>query len=56
MLQPLPVTVMDRLARYLTRACVQAGQAVFQQGDAGNCFYVIAAGEADVVVDGAQPP
>jgi len=52
MLQPLPVPVMDHLARYLTRAHVPAGQAVFEQGDAGDRFYVIAAGEADVVGDG----
>ena len=54
MLQPLPVGVMDHLARYLTRAHVPAGQAVFEQGDVGDRFYVIAAGEADVVGDGRR--
>ncbi|MGH2839934.1 MAG: cyclic nucleotide-binding domain-containing protein, partial [Solirubrobacteraceae bacterium] len=52
MLQSLPVPVMDHLSRYLTRAHVPAGQAVFEQGDVGDRFYVIAAGEADVVGDG----
>ena len=52
MLRPLPVPVMDHLARYLTRSHVPAGEAVFEQGDAGDRFYVIAAGEADVMGDG----
>jgi MFS family permease len=54
MLRLLPVPVMDRLARHLTRAHVEAGEAVFEQGDAGDRFYVIAAGQADVVGDGAH--
>ena len=52
MLQPLPVAVMDRLARYLSHTHVPAGQAVFRQGDAGDRFYVIATGEAQVLGDG----
>jgi MFS family permease len=52
MLRPLPVPVMDRLARHLTRSHVPAGQPVFEQGDPGDCFYVIAGGEADVIGDG----
>jgi len=51
MLRPLPVPVMDHLARNLTRAQVPAGQPVFEQGDQGDRFYVIAAGEADVFGD-----
>ena len=54
MLQTLPVPVMDRLARGLKPTHVPAGQAVFAQGDAGDRFYVIAAGEAEVLGDGAQ--
>jgi len=53
-LQPLPVPVMDRLARYLTCRRVLAGQVVFKQGDAGDRFYVITAGEADVLGDGRR--
>ena len=52
MLRPLPVPVMDHLARNLTRAHVPAGQTVFEQGDPGDRFYVIAAGEAHVSSDG----
>ena len=52
MLRVLPVPVMDRLGRDLTRRRVAAGEAVFAQGDAGDRFYVIAAGEAEVVGDG----
>lgn len=51
-LQPLPVPVMDRLGRSLTRRHIPAGQSVFAQGDEGDAFYVIAAGEAEVLVDG----
>jgi MFS family permease len=53
-LQPLPVPVMDRLARSLTRVRVPAGEAVFHQGDAGDTFYVIAGGTADVLGDGER--
>jgi MFS family permease len=52
MLRPLPMPVMDRLARRLTLAHVPAGEAVFEQGDVGDRFYVIAAGEAEVLGDG----
>jgi MFS family permease len=53
-LHSLPVAVMDGLGRGLTRTRVSAGQAVFQQGEAGDRFYVIASGEADVIQDGRQ--
>ena len=52
MLGQLPMPVMDHLSRYLHRTRVPAGQMVFGQGDAGDRFSVIAAGEADVVGDG----
>ena len=54
MLRPLPMPVMDHLARNLDRAHVPAGEAVFRQGDEGDRFYVIAAGEADVFRDGSD--
>jgi CRP-like cAMP-binding protein len=53
MLRPLPVPVMDHLARNLDRAHVLAGQTIFEQGDPGDRFFVIAAGEADVFRDGS---
>ncbi len=51
MLQSLPVPVMDHLARNLTQAHVSAGETVFEQGEAGDRFYVIVAGEAEVFGD-----
>jgi hypothetical protein len=51
-LQSLTVPVIDHLARNLTQAHVPAGETVFEQGDEGDCFYVVAAGEADVFGDG----
>jgi MFS family permease len=54
MLRPLPVLVMDRLAHSLTEVHVAAGHAVFEQGSTGDQFYVIAAGEADVLGNGAS--
>jgi MFS family permease len=53
MLRPLPVPVMDHLGRHLASMRVPAGRAVFEQGDAGDHFYVIATGQADVIGDGA---
>lgn len=54
MLRPLPVAAIDRLGRLLTRTRVPAGEAVFKQGDAGDRFYVIATGEAEVLGDGRR--
>ncbi len=53
MLAPLPMPVMDHLARNLVRSHVAPGEAVFNQGDVGDRFYLIAGGEAEVVGDGA---
>jgi MFS family permease len=52
MLRVLPVPAIDTLALRLARADVKAGHDVFRQGDAGDRFYVIFDGEADVVCDG----
>ena len=51
-LRPLAVPTMQLLAHGLRRAWIAAGQPVFRQGDAGDRFYIIAAGEADVIHDG----
>jgi MFS family permease len=53
-LRTLPLPVLDHLARHLVRRSVPAGQAVFEQGAVADRFYVIAAGEADVVGDGKR--
>ena len=52
MLSPLPMPAIDNLAAHVENTRVAAGQVVFRQGDAGDNFYVIEDGEADVVRDG----
>jgi MFS family permease len=52
MLQPLPLPAIEHLARGLEPVHVPVGQAVFQQGDPADRFYVIEAGTADVIGDG----
>jgi MFS family permease len=48
---PLPAPILEGLASHLVRLRVPAGTKLFQQGDPGDRFYIIAAGEADVAVD-----
>lgn len=52
-LRPLPMPTIDNLAAHVGRTDVAPGQDVFRQGDAGDRFYVIDDGEADVVGDGS---
>jgi hypothetical protein len=52
MLSPLPMPTIDNLAAHVNNTRVAAGQEVFRQGDAGDNFYVIEEGEADVIGDG----
>jgi hypothetical protein len=49
---PLPAPTLEGLTSHLVRLRVPAGTRLFQQGDPGDRFYIIAAGEADVAVDG----
>jgi MFS family permease len=49
---PLPAPTLEGLASHLVRLRVPAATRLFQQGDPGDRFYIIAAGEADVAVDG----
>jgi CRP-like cAMP-binding protein len=55
-LAPLPAPTLEGLASHLVRLGVPAGTRLFQQGDPGERFYIIAAGEADVAVDGQHKP
>jgi hypothetical protein len=48
----LPVTVLERLASSAYSRHVEAGEEIVTQGEAGDSYYVIADGGADVVVDG----
>jgi MFS family permease len=50
---PLPPAIQERLADALVPLRVPAGEVVIRQGDPGDRFYVIVAGELDVEVAGA---
>jgi hypothetical protein len=54
MLHALPQATMEQLAAALEHAEVEPGGAVFEQGEPGDCFYVIEAGRADVLRDGRK--
>jgi len=48
---PLPLPTLERLAEHLEPVRVPAGQAVFEQGDPGDRFYIVADGEVEAIVD-----
>ena len=52
MLAVLPAATIEQLGAGLDHAEFAPGQAVFAQGDAGDRFYVVESGRADVVRDG----
>jgi MFS family permease len=52
MLAVLPAATIEQLGAGLDRAEFAPGQTVFAQGDAGDRFYVVESGRADVVRDG----
>lgn len=52
MFRSLPLPSVEQLARGLEPVAVEAGAVVFEQGDAGDRYYLIESGEADVVGDG----
>ncbi len=49
MLRPLPVPAIERLAQAVRHEEVAAGETVFEAGDVGDRFYVIASGTVDVL-------
>ncbi|MGH3102656.1 MAG: cyclic nucleotide-binding domain-containing protein, partial [Gaiellaceae bacterium] len=49
---PLPAATIERLASAVTQVRLVPGEQVFAEGDPGDRFYVIAAGEVQVVVAG----
>jgi len=55
-LDVLPAPALEALAVRAVSVSVPAGEAVFHQGDAGDRFYVIVGGEAEVTVDGLERP
>ncbi|WP_243058010.1 MFS transporter [Nocardioides sp. SR21] len=52
MLSVLPLPAIERLARGLETVEVRAGEALFDQGDIGDHYFVIESGEATVIGDG----
>lgn len=48
MLDPLPLPAVEHLARGLQPVTVAEGDTVFAEGDAGDLYYVIQSGEAEV--------
>jgi cyclic nucleotide-binding protein/MFS transporter len=52
--RPLPPATLEQLTHELEPLHVPAGQEIIRQGEAGDRFYIVAAGEVEVRVDG-QP-
>jgi cyclic nucleotide-binding protein/MFS transporter len=52
MLRPLPVSTIEHLARSVREQSVEAGEIVIEQGQVGESFYVIVAGEVEVRKNG----
>jgi MFS family permease len=52
---PLPQATLEQLASRFSRVRIAAGDAVFHQGDRGDRFYAIGAGEVTVAPDGRRP-
>jgi len=50
---PLPIDTLERLSHDLVPVTPATGEVIVTQGESGKRFYLIAAGEVDVVVDGA---
>lgn len=49
---PLSEPAQERLARWLERETFAPGSTIFEQGDAGDAFYLVEDGEVEVIVDG----
>jgi MFS family permease len=52
MLRPLPVSTIEHLARSVREESVEPGETVIEQGQVGESFYVIVAGEVEVRKNG----
>ena len=49
---PLPSPALEGLARSVERIHAPAGEVIVHQGDTGDHYYAIAAGDVDVATDG----
>ena len=54
MFAPLPDPAVEHLASSLEEIDLPTGATVFAQGDYGDGFYVVEAGEVDIVIDGVH--
>ena len=52
MLRPLPVSTIEHLARHVREESAAPGERVIEQGQVGRSFYVIVAGEVEVIGNG----
>ena len=52
MLEPLPLLALERLALKLIPVEASAGTEIIRQGDSGDRYYVVAAGELDAALHG----
>jgi MFS family permease len=52
---PLPLPVLERLAASLIPVHLKAGATLFRQGDHGDRFYLVQAGELEILVDAGPP-
>jgi MFS family permease len=52
MLQPLPVSTIEHLARHAREESVEPAGTVIEQGQVGDSFYVIVSGEVEVTKNG----
>ena len=52
MLSALPENVLERLARGSKSVSVDSGESVFREGDAGDLYYIIESGVAEVFIGG----
>ena len=51
LLEPLPMPTLEYLAHRLQRVSARASDAVFEQGDPSDRFYLIADGDAEIIGD-----
>jgi predicted MFS family arabinose efflux permease len=52
---PLPLPVLERLARSLIPVHLEAGATLFRQGDHGDRFYLVQTGELEILVEDGPP-
>jgi MFS family permease len=52
MLSALPENVLERLARGSKSVSIDSGESVFREGDAGDLYYIIESGAAEVFIGG----